>query len=130
MEQLLDTLTNWLPVITIIISGIVSYLTAKFNAKTEIKKAMISINRENKIALNNAFSEFMAKTDKYFSSNAPISKTNAIKANAEFLAVAPKELHPIILEIDVALNNNSKYTVKELRDKLYNLFSQYVQNSN
>lgn len=129
MENFFNTLLNWSPLLTVFVSGIISYLIAKFNAKNEIKKALLSMNHETRKTMNSAFSECIFNLERYQKSSAPISRFDAIRATAEFMAIAPKELHPILIELDSALASDNKYQSQKLRDELFAVFSQHVQNS-
>lgn len=123
METFIKIATTITPIVTIIISSIISFLVARHQTKNEIKKLLMSYNREDKQLLNDAFTELMVKTQEYCDFSCGINLHNAISANSKFLTIAPKPFHHLLKEMDVALQNNDIHKIKNIRELLMELFS-------
>ena len=123
METFIKIATTVTPIITIIISSIISFLVARHQTKNEIKKLIMSYNREDKQLLNDAFTELMTKTQEYCDFQCGMNLHDAISANSKFLTIAPKLFHPLLKELDVALQNADLHKIKTIRKSLMDLFS-------
>ena len=123
MENIVKLTTTITPIITIIMSSVISFFIAKHQTKNEIKKLLMSYNREDKQLLNDAFTELMVKTKEHCDVVCRDSLYNAISANSKFLAIAPKAFHPLLMEMDETLQNADIRKVQTLRKSLMELFS-------
>lgn len=123
MENMVKIATVITPIATIIISSVISFFIARHQTKNEIKKILMSYNREDKQLLNEAFVELMTKTEEYCNFSCGINLHKAISANSKFLAIAPKQFHPLLKEMDVALQNVDLHKIKTIRKSLMDLFS-------
>ena len=112
-----------IPIITVIISSVISFFIAKHQAKNEIKKLIMSYNREDKQCLNDAYAELMLKTKEHCDIMCRDSLYAAILANSKLLAIAPKQIQPLLIEMDEALQNNDIDKIQTLRKSLMDLLS-------
>ena len=123
MENIIKITGIITPIATIIISSAVSFFIAKHQTKNEIKKLLMSYNREDKQLLNNAFAELMTNTENFCKFSNGIYLNKAISANSKFLAIAPKQFLPLAKEMDEALQNIDTSKIKNIRKSLMDLFS-------
>ena len=83
----------------------------------------MSYNREDKKLLNDAFAELMAKTQDYCDFVCQNSLYDAVFSNSKFFTLAPKLFHPLLNEMDEALQNSNTRKVQSIRKSLMELFS-------
>ena len=124
MSELISNIIT--TIIATSISAGVSYLVAKTKAENEIKKLTTTFKREDILKLKEDFSALMVDTERFCSFAAPINKQNAIKANTNFLSVAPERFKPLLLSLDKALKEESIPNIIDLRNKLLKLYSETV----
>ena len=124
MENFTEILEKLSPIITVIVSAVISYIVAKINAKNEIKKTLMSFSREDKQSMNQAFTKMMTKTEQFCCFSCMGNSYDSIEATTHFLTLAPKEFHPLLLEMHEALQNNDRTKIQVLRKKLLELYSE------
>lgn len=129
MEKLLNIIEKITPLITIIISSLISYIVAKLNAKSEVKNALLNNQREDEISVREAFSALMAALEDYHSFSCGINHLAAIKANSDFLSIAPSCCRPILLKIANALDERQRDKAKKLGSELLAIYSEHIENS-
>lgn len=123
MESIVNITATLTPIITIIISSVISFFIAKHQTKSEIKKLIMSYNREDKQCLNDAYAELMVKTKEHCDIMCRDSLYAAILANSKLLAVAPKQFQPLLMKMDEALQDNDITKIQTLRKSLMGLLS-------
>ncbi len=124
MQTFIDNLEKLSPIITIAISSLVSYFIAKNQAKNEIKKTLLSFNREDKQALNDAFTNLMTKTERLCCFKCSSNIYDATEANVRFLSLAPKEFHPILNDLHTAIDDYNISKIQTIRKNLMKMYSQ------
>lgn len=130
MKKILDFLIDCLPYIPVVLSAVISYFVAGLKAKSEIRKIKLTFEHNNITALNEAFPELIEKTQYYCESENQIYRAAAIKANANYICLAKKEIQPALKELDSALFNKDISKIKELRNNIIFLHSKHSQNAN
>lgn len=124
MEKFIEIFEILSPIITVLVSAIISYIVAKINSKNEIKKTLMSFSREDKQSMNQAFTKMMTTTEQFCCFSCMEYAYDSIEATTHFLTLAPKEFHPLLLEMHEALQNSNIAKIQELRKKLLELYSQ------
>ena len=123
MEDVLKIIKVFSPIITVVISAIISFVVSRISAKSEIKKLTLANEREDKKQYEELLSDLMRETEKFCLFNSGYSKLESIKTNAKLIAYAPKEVIPVLKEMDIALSNENTGKIKELRTTLLNLIT-------
>lgn len=124
MQYLFNIITQLSPIITIIISSFISYFIAKYNAKNEIRKALLSFAREDRLAMDKAFAELVSGMERLCTFRCDGNIRHVVTANAYFLTLAPKVFHPIIKDIDIAVNKCDLNEIQKLKKDLIEMYSQ------
>lgn len=124
-----DFIIDCLPIITVVISSLISYLVAKSQIKNEIDKLLIEISHNDKTVISNAFQSLIASTANFCQSPNGYTLEDTIKANAAFISVAPEAFQPLLLELDNALSTKDKHKIQSIRTDLISLYSKWINNS-
>lgn len=123
MDNFVNLIRIFAPIITVVISSTISFFVAKHQAKNEIKRLLLSYTREDQQLFNDAFADLMTKTEDYCSFNCLSNKLDAIQANAKLFTIAPEPFHAILKDMDLALRNSNTYEIRKLREKILDLYS-------
>lgn len=124
MKPLIEIIIKLSPLITVIISGIVSYIVAKTKARYEIKKTFLELNHQDKALFNSAFSTLMVLTEDYCDIQFLSTKNDAINANSTLMSVCPPCFSAILKEMDSALTSGNITEIKSVRNRLLYLYLQ------
>ena len=130
MQKILSFISTMSPIITIIISSLISYLIARSNARHEVNKLLLSFNREDKTQLYDNFSNLISSLSKLSENPSPENKSNAIEENSKFLTVAPKSFHPTLITISDILQDEDYDELHRLSKTLLLLYSQHISDAN
>ena len=113
----------------VIVSGIVSFFVARSKAKSEIKKALLTINREDLLEFRLSFSKLTSAIDNFSEYRFLKYRDDAIKANTQCIGVAPKEFQSLFLEMDEILRNGDNSKITQKKRELLELYSEHIQNA-
>lgn len=115
---MLDIIESLLPVITVILSAVVSVVVSRLTSIQEIKKFTLESEREDNNQFKELFSLLMQQTDAFCSYKCNGNKSDAIKTNAKLISYAPDEIIPLLKELDIALTNKDVIRIKAIREEL------------
>ncbi len=123
MTTFIDILKAIVPIITLIISSVLSFIISRINARNEIKKLSLSFSREDKQAIDESFAKLIRLTGEYCSFPHGTLQYNAVEANAKFLTLAPEPFHSILSDLDSALHTQDIPKINTLRSSLLKMYS-------
>lgn len=106
------------PIISVIISAILSYVVASAKSKNEIQKLKATHNREDILRYHNAYALVMEKSYAFYFGCCGASQKEAINAIATLIAVAPEELHETLKQMDIAVTQKDVRSMPDLRKQL------------
>lgn len=125
--SLLSEITPWIPLISVLLSGITSLLVCKASAKHEEKKLYTQYNHEKFVAQVDSFSEMMSLVDHYCFAQSSISRADALRSVSKFFAYAPNNLLPILKELDMRICEKNIEEIAALRKKILNSVSENLK---
>lgn len=113
-----EIIKELLPVISALLSAVISYFVASHKTKLEISKLKEEYRREDQKAYHSAFASVMEATQSFYDFDCGTTEKAAVKAVAELMVVAPNSLHSILKELDSAITLNNKSLIPKLRKDL------------
>lgn len=116
----------FLPIITVVISSVVSYFVAKMKAQSEIDKIMLSLSHKDEENFTHSYTHLLSSVAQYCSHPDLYNREAAQDACADFLSVAPPTFHSLLTELDYTLNSGDKLKLLSLREKLISLYSEWA----
>lgn len=116
-------ITPWIPLISVILSGITSLLVCKIDKKYEEKKFFIKHNNEKLIAKSNSFAALMSNLDRYCLAKNPLTRSEALKSVSNYLIFASNNLIPLLKDLDSQISQENYSKIKELRIQIFNIVS-------
>ena len=129
METFLSVVSVCLPVVGVVSSAAVSFLISRNQAKSEIKKALVKFEREDKVSERQAFADLLSSTQEYCVLTSPINRKRASESVAAYLSLSPQETE-LLKQIDVALENKDVKQISLLRSELLNKQLAEIQHTN
>lgn len=127
MEKIITVIKDISPIITVIISSLVSYFVARAKAKSEVNKLLITLSHEDQTTFSNTFRDLLSYTLSFCQFPNGYVLEDAVKANSAFLTIAPDEFHPILSNLDHALNEWNVKEIQKLRKELISLYSKWIE---
>lgn len=123
MNNFLNVIDTFSSIITLLLSGIISYIVAGLKAKTEIKKTLLSFNHQDKQSFQKSFANVIAKSGVLSLDRSLASMNNALDACAVFIAVSPEKYHSAIMELDKAIRDYDIKNIEKARITLIKIHS-------
>lgn len=102
---------------------------ARSKAKSEIKKALLTINHKDILEFRLYFSKLTSAIDNFLEYRFLKHKDDAIKANTQCIGVAPKEFQSLFLEMDEILRNGDNSKITQKKRELLEFYSEHIQNT-
>lgn len=129
METFLSVVSVCLPVVGVVSSAAVSFLISRNQAKSEIKKALVKFEREDKVFERQAFADLLSSTQEYCVFASSTNRKRASESVAAYLSLASQETE-LLKQIDVALENKDVKQISLLRSELLNKQLAEIQHTN
>ena len=126
MNKIITIINILTPILTVFISSLISYAISKSQAKAEIKRTLMSYDREDKKLLNDAFVDLITKTEEFCSFGCLGNMQDAIQANSKFLTLAPEQFRAVLLDMDTALKNSNSRNIEKLRKDIIDIYTTTV----
>lgn len=127
MNDFLNAVEKLSPIITVLLSAIISAIVSKANFKREMAKQNLELRRKDKQEFSELFSALTTHIEEYCRFSCDATLYDAIQTNTKFLTIAPKQFRPILKQLDVALLSANKHEIKSLRTQLLDMHSQEEQ---
>ena len=122
MDKIINTLSDLHPIITVIISSVMSFFISWFKARHEIRKAKIIFDRADKGNFNKLFADLLVATNVCSNSPFQLLRDEAISINCDLLVIAPHYMKQKLKEMDIALNNGDIDKINQLRHELIDIY--------
>ena len=129
MENFITIIENLSPIINIIISAIVSCVIATVKTRNELKKNILASIREDELLSRKSFSELTVAIEEYCNFNNGFNQSAVIKANSNFISIAPDSCLPILSELSVAISSYNIKSMRSLNQELTLAYLNHIQNS-
>ena len=126
MNLLLEVFTE---AFSIVASGVLAYAVAKCKAKNEMKKFLLTIDREDAITFRAHFTRLVAALDNLIDYRFEKHQKDALKACTDCILVAPANCRESLLELDDALRKFDLEQIHQIRNHLLSLKTQSVKES-
>lgn len=123
MSSFINTLEKLSPIITILISSLVSYFVAEIKVKNEINKTLLTFEYKDKQTFNSTFADLIKKTERVCRCGCDKDIYDAVEVTSKFFTLAPKEFHPTLTQLHKAIINVNITEIKKLQEDLLQMCS-------
>lgn len=126
MNKLLNVIDTLMPVITLLLSFVVS----KHTAKCEAKKLLMEKNELKKLKTDSLFLKLLSLSQQYCEHHFGATKTECLDTAVALMQIAPKDFISLVTEMYTAVETQNYNKITELRKKLLDFYLQTYKNTN